>query len=392
MGRRTSGRGIAVCGQLCLDIIPGFKQTSKDFFVPGTLSIVDAPVITTGGAVPNVGLDLHKLGIPVSLTARIGDDPLGGLVRERISHGGSGLARGILTVPGEITSYTVVLSPPGIDRIFLHCPGANAGFMDSDIKDSTLDDASILHLGYPPLLNAMFSDGGGGLQRLFSRAHDRGVLTSLDMSLPDPDSESGRVDWRGFLKRVLPYTDFFAPSAEELLFMLDRGAYSGLMERRAAGEHEACVDLAAAGAMAREALEFGAGAVMIKLGEKGIYSRTSGGRAGFPPGWTDKELYRPVFVAGRSAGTTGAGDAAVAGMLASIFKGLSAEAAIIMAAAVGACCVEESDASSGIQAWESTVSRIQAGWKCAEVRAPGTGWTRSKEGTWRGSSDGGGES
>lgn len=34
---------------------------------------------------------------------------------------------------GEITSYSVVVAGPGIDRIFLHCPGANDTFDGSGI-------------------------------------------------------------------------------------------------------------------------------------------------------------------------------------------------------------------------------------------------------------------
>ena len=42
----------------------------------------------------------------------------------------------------------------------------------------------------------------------------------LDMALPDPSGASGRVDWSGFLQRVLPHTTLFMPSFEEICFML----------------------------------------------------------------------------------------------------------------------------------------------------------------------------
>ena len=167
---------VAVCGHLCLDIIPGFRQSARDrdFFKPGTLSVVDAPVITTGGAVPNVGFDLHRMGVQVTLIARIGDDTLGKLVLERITREGSGLARRIMTVPGGITSYTVVLSPPGVDRIFLHCPGVNEGFTESDVTDDALEECSILYVGYPPLLKTIYADGKGARQAVPPRPRARG--------------------------------------------------------------------------------------------------------------------------------------------------------------------------------------------------------------------------
>ena len=108
-------REIVVCGHLCLDIIPGFPalEGSHDWFRPGRLSLVGAPVISTGGAVSNVGLSLHRLGLPVRLVAKIGNDPLGRLIFERVSAMGKELARGLGRAEGEVTSYTVVLNPPG---------------------------------------------------------------------------------------------------------------------------------------------------------------------------------------------------------------------------------------------------------------------------------------
>ncbi len=71
------GSCIVVCGHLCLDIIPGFlADTAKDWSRPGRLSFVDAPVLSTGGAVSNVGISLDRLGLPVRLIAKLGNDPL----------------------------------------------------------------------------------------------------------------------------------------------------------------------------------------------------------------------------------------------------------------------------------------------------------------------------
>ena len=44
-----------------------------------------------------------------------------------------------------------------------------------------------------------------------------GTVTSLDFSLPDAESESGKIDWPGVMRRILPVTDIFVPSLEEVL-------------------------------------------------------------------------------------------------------------------------------------------------------------------------------
>ena len=49
-------------------------------------------------------------------------------------------------------------------------------------------------------------------------------MTSLDICLPGSESDGGRVDWQEVLPNALPFVDVFAPSIDELLFMLDRPA------------------------------------------------------------------------------------------------------------------------------------------------------------------------
>lgn len=382
-------KSIVVCGHLCLDIIPGFPAVkgAQDWFRPGGLSIVGAPVISTGGAVSNVGLGLHSLGVPVRLAARIGDDAIGKLLWDRVTASGAGLAEGIRRVTGEVTSYTVVLNPPGIDRVFFHCPGANDTFTDGDVADGVLARAAILHFGYPPLMERIWSDGGMALERLLMRAKARGAWTSLDMSLPDPKSPSGKIDWNAFLARVLPHVDYFLPSVEELLFMADRSTYERLAARWGGESIIKGVSMGDLGRLAEAALRQGASAVLIKLGDRGAYLRTGASSPGGVEGWAAREIYTPVFSVPAPAGTAGAGDATIAGFLASVYKGLSPEDALTMAVAVGGSCVEAPDAVSGIRSWEDTVRRVREGWPHASAPVAEPGWRREKDDIWHGPAD-----
>jgi len=377
-----------VCGHLCLDIIPGFPSIEgHDWFRPGRLSLVEAPVIATGGAVSNVGLSLHRLGLSVRLVARIGADPLGRLILERVRGVEESLAGGLAIVPGETTSYTVVLNPPGVDRIFLHCPGANDTFTDADVPDAALEEAGLFHFGYPPLLKQIYSDGGVRLARLLARARERGALTSLDMSLPDPSSPSGMVDWGSLLARVLPHVDLFVPSIEELLFMLDRSSFARLAGATGGGDEiirrVTFSDLAG---IAARVHELGAPVLLVKLGDRGAYLHTSASGLKGGAGWAHRELYSPVFTLPRVAGTAGSGDATISGFLASVVRGLGPEQALTNAVAVGACCVEAPDATSGVRSWEETLSRVKSGWKRRSVPAE-TGWSSTPEGVRAGPGD-----
>jgi sugar/nucleoside kinase (ribokinase family) len=52
----------------------------------------------------------------------------------------------------------------------------------------------------------------------------------------------------------------------------------------------------------------------------------------------------------------------VAGFLAALVKGLPPDEAMTMAVAVGACSVEQADATSGVPDWEAVRRRVAAGW------------------------------
>ncbi|HVP18349.1 MAG TPA: carbohydrate kinase family protein [Spirochaetia bacterium] len=385
-----------ICGHICLDIIPAFPPRAaeprggeQDYFRPGRLSIVEAAVTATGGTVSNVGLSLHKLGLPVRLVGKVGKDPFGDIVIREITRTAPDLARDIIAVEGEVTSYSVVLSPPGIDRIFLHCPGANDTFTDQDVPDSAFEGASLFHFGYPPLMRGIWSDEGRRLLRLLLRARSRGAVTSLDMSLPDPQSQSGKVDWASFLVRVLPAVDIFVPSIEEFLYMSDRASFDRLSARGGGEAIVRKISLQEVGRLAEKALSSGASAVLVKMGDRGAYLRTSQAGVRGLPGWSQRELYAPVFHVQSIRGTTGAGDATVAGFLASVYKGLGPERALTMAVAVGGCCVEAPDATSGVRPWTETDLRVQEGWKHADARVAEAGWEARAAGLWRGPNDSG---
>ena len=120
-----------------------------------------------------------------------------------------GAAEGLIRAEGESTSYSVVLAIPGIDRIFLHHPGANHTFRAADIPRERIKDAALFHFGYPPLMRSMYTDGGAGAGPCSSYGRGGRAATSLDLAAVDAGSEAGQADWRGILERALPYVDFF---------------------------------------------------------------------------------------------------------------------------------------------------------------------------------------
>ncbi len=219
----TDPGAIVVAGHVCLDLIPELPRGADslgELLVPGALIDVGPMVSATGGAVANVGVALHKLGLPVRLVGKTGDDSLGDVVRSALRSRGGELAEHMIVAKGESSSYSVVINPPGIDRVFLHHPGPNDTFSATDIADAHLAGASLLHFGYPPIMARIRANDGAELVAILRRARNAGLTTSLDMSFPDPNSDAGRTDWPSFFRNVLPHVDVFLPSLDEMAAML----------------------------------------------------------------------------------------------------------------------------------------------------------------------------
>ncbi len=367
-----SAAEVVAAGHICLDITPPFTETgAQAAIVPAGLVFVGPPVVSTGGSVANTGLALHRLGVPVRLMGKVGDDLFGRAILDVLRRHGPALADGMIISPGEASSYTVVLNPPGLDRCFLHCTGTNDTFGPDDVTDARLAGARLLHFGYPPLMRRMRERSGGALAAILGRAKALGLATSLDMAQPDPNSEAGRLDWPALLANILPRIDVFLPNLEETLFMTDRARLDRLRAEGGAAGVFAKVDRALLRATADRLLGWGAALVVLKLGDRGLYVKATADRdrlarvgGGLLPAaaWAGREGLVPCFRA-TVVSTTGAGDTTVAGFLAALLKGLPPEEAMTMAVAVGACSVEQADATGGVPDWEAVRRRVAAGWE-----------------------------
>ncbi|MCK4600910.1 MAG: carbohydrate kinase family protein, partial [Phycisphaerae bacterium] len=340
---------------------------------------------------------LHRLGIPTRLMGKIGDDRFATAILEILCNYDPALAEGMIVTPGEHTSYTIVISPPNVDRIFLHCPGANDTFGADDMAYEKLNGAQLFHFGYPPLMRRMFIDSGAELKKLLSQAKERDLTVSMDMSKPDPASDAGRADWPALLERVLPCVDVFLPSLDEILFMLDRRRFEDLASQASGADITALVTGELLSEISQRLIDLGVAIVVLKLGAGGLYLRTTTDRARLEAvgpaapddldTWAGRELVAPCFKV-KVAGTTGSGDCTIAGFLAGLLHGQEPQEAVTTAVAVGACNVEQPDATSGVRHWDEVQQRIKAGWKRHGVTFKLAGWRHDEDKSiWIGPND-----
>lgn len=354
---------IVAAGHICLDIIPEFSEGTGELgalMTPGTLTEVGPAVVSTGGAVPNTGQALFRLGEEVVLTGKVGDDEFGHTVRRLLNRTKSGLADGLIVDTDSTTSYSVVINPPGVDRIFLHSPGANHTFGADDVDFEKLQGCELFHFGYPPLMKRIYAQDGVELKTLFQRAKDSGMTTSLDMTFVDPSSLAGQVDWRAFLKNVLPVTDIFLPSLDEILFMTDREKYDQLVTE-CDGRIIDGMDAAQIEQTAQKLIDYGVPVVVIKLGKNGLYLKTAGDVPGKDEGWNNVSCFEPCFSA-EVVGTTGAGDCSIAGFLSATVNGASAKEAVTMAVAAGSASTESLNATDAVPTRTELQKRIREDW------------------------------
>ena len=362
-------REAIVAGHICLDVFPTLSGGSV-VYKPGQTIEAGPVIFSTGGAVSNTGLALHKLGVSTGLMGKVGSDLFGQAILQIIESHGPGLSEGMVVAPEESSSYSIILSPPNADRMFIHAPGCNATFGADDVRYDTLKQVRLFHFGYPPLMERMYANNGAELVTIFQRVKAMGIITTLDLAIPDPNSTAGRADWHAILSATLPHVDVFLPSAEEILLMLRRSLFDQLAANAHSNRPLEQMGPDIISELGQVLLDMGTKIVVLKIGDRGLYLRTANAailaRMGSSSivdvaAWSDRELWAPCF-ATQVAGTTGSGDTTIAGFLMGLLRGMAPEETLQAACAVGACNVEAVDALSGIRSWPETAERIAAGW------------------------------
>ena len=364
-------------GHICLDITPAFKSKEEkdiqEIFEPGQLIAMEQAKVSLGGSVSNTGVGMKLLGADVELMGMVGNDAFGQMILKELEN--YGVSAGTMIVRDDMgTSYSVILAPAGIDRIVLHCTGANDKFTLDDIDLARVKKANLFHFGYPSLMRNMYVDGGRELIRLLKTVHEQGVAISVDMAMFEESTEAGAQDWGEILKAIIPYIDFFVPSVEELCLMLDRERYHEWKARAKGKDVTAFLDIERdVKPLADRLLTYGAKVILIKCGSPGLYFRTAGkeklmgigGEIGkeLADTWADREAFEKSYLVKQVVSGTGAGDTTIAAFLTAILEGKDWQDTLHLAAATGALCVQTYDALGGIISLDEVQKKIDAGWE-----------------------------
>ena len=364
---------IVVAGHVSLDLTPKFNMKTGvssigDVIKPGKLVNVGKVAIAPGGCVTNTGLALKKFGADVRLIAKVGKDEFADILYEKYREHGA--EPNFIVSEDDATSYTIVIAPKGCDRAFLHDSAANDSFKEVDIDYEVVKEADYFHFGYPTLMKEFYRTDKDELQNMYRKVKKLNLITSLDVTAVDPESETADIDWNKRLSEVLPYVDFFMPSIEELCFMLDREKYYEMQKR---GSDDVCLYLSLSEdviPMAEKVLNLGCKGVLIKCGAAGLFLMTADSSRMKELSekisvekWADKKIFQNSYVPDRILSGTGAGDTSIAAFIYGMCNEMSPEDTLKIAAGTGASCITEYDTLSGLLSIEALKNKIQNGWK-----------------------------
>jgi sugar/nucleoside kinase (ribokinase family) len=246
---------------------------SPNLFEDGETS-VPGIVETIGGGGANSACAATALGGSVRFVGKVGADALG----ERLKHAmeSHGVHTRLARDPYCATGTTVALGLASGQRHFLSCLPNNETLRFEDLDLTALDGCAHLLRADVWFSRAMLE---GGNLRLFTKAHQRGIATSLDINF-DPCWSTGAREEIARRKALL----------RETLSLVDL-AHGNVRELR---EFTDSPDLDTA---LRQLTDWGVGAVVVHLGTQG---------AGF---WSDGELViEPPSPAEKVVNSTGTGD------------------------------------------------------------------------------------
>lgn len=339
---------VFVAGSIGLDIIPVFgRNVDGNIFLQGRFNDMNGTRMYLGGCVGNTGIAIHKLGIPTTLYSKIGDDDIGTFIKVLLQR--EKIKIHLDEVSGVFSSSTVVIAPPGVDRILLHSRGASQTIVADNLDLEELSRNDLFHFGYPTAMRTLYANDGVEFTKLMRKVHGLGLTVSLDTSQPDPNAEPGKADWKRIMTKTLPYVDVFLPSLEELLFMFHRDEFDALSAERGERDIIDVINMERLPALAEELLKLGPSIVGIKMGKRGVYIRTASkdklahaGKA-VPKDlddWADRELIRQPYKPDRICSTTGAGDTMIAGFLAALACGYSLEDTLALSQGNAKRCIE----------------------------------------------------
>ncbi len=326
--------GIMVGGCALVDVIKSVDAYPAE----GELANIGEISYSTGGALCNVLLGLHRLAPELQLEAVgvIGEDELGERVYQALrSEGVADLAH--IRREG-VGSFTDVFSNERTrQRTFFHERGANR-LLDIDDFPLEASNAKLLYVGYALLLDSLDAadaEYGTRLARLFAKAQSMGYITCLDVV----SEQGGRMC--EIVTHALKHTDILVCNE------LEAGGIAGVALRAEDGALD----------------HVGIRTALAKLCAVGVskWSIIHAPEAAYGMNSHGEIIFQQSAAMPQSAivGTVGAGDAFCSGVLLTAHNGGTLAEALEAGAAAACSSLTAVDATSGMKNIETALKNFR---------------------------------
>lgn len=302
---------ILVVGSINLDLVANVER------IPALGETLTGSRFETffGGKGANQAVGVARLGHPVAMIGRVGDDEFGAQLRRGLSRAGVGTAA-VKRTPGVASGVALITVASHGRNTIVVIPGANGRLTPKDLESADLSSAAIIltQLETPLEIVAFLADC----------ASSRQIPLILD---PAPA--------RKLPARLLKNVTWLTPNETETCTLC--GIKPGSLNRQNVGEY------------ARRLLEKGPKNVVIKLGARGAFWANSEGASEFVPAFQV-----------RAVDSTAAGDAFNAALAVALMKGKAPADAVRFASAAAAISVTRAGAQPSMPA-AAEVARLLAG-------------------------------
>lgn len=291
---------------------------------PGRLHEVEEFTRLLAGAEVNVAIGLKRLGHSVSYVTKLGTDPFGTYIEEKLKK--EGIDTQITKDDQYFTGYQLKNKVfEGDPEVFYYRKNSAASCLsEEDVEKVDFEGARVLHLtGIPPALSQSCRNA---TYRMIERARENGMLVTFDPNLRPTLWESKSVMIRT-INDLAARADIVLPGTGEGKILMGSeepeeiaAYYRGL----------------------------GAKAVVVKTGADGAYVDAEG----------QKETFCG-FKVEQVVDTVGAGDGFAVGIISGYLEGLSIEKMIERANAIGAIQVSVESDNEGLPTQEELQAYIE---------------------------------
>ena len=257
----AGSKPIAVVGSINIDLVTNTKRIP----VRGETVVGSGFQIHSGGKGANQAVAVARLGYPVCMIGRIGDDAFGQQLRTHLEQAGVNVA-GVITTTGTSGVATIIVADSGENCIVI-TPGANALLTPEDI------DANVEIIRSSGIVLTQLEIPLETVEHLAGICAREGIPLILD---PAPAKK--------LPASLLKVVSWFTPNETEAAFFTgENGTGFGLLEPASA---------------AKALIDRGIGGVVLKLGSRGAFLASN----------ARMEEQLPAFAV-RAIDTTAAGDA-----------------------------------------------------------------------------------